>query len=165
MARMGEDGVIAVVGASPGRRLVACGVVYGLGAMLLYVTLVQPPALGWLIFMLAFGVSVLLLAERLRRATTEELVLRSDGLWTAEGEVIAAMDDIQSVDRGAFAFKPSNGFTLRLRQAAPRRWAPGIWWRFGRYLGVGGAVSAGQAKFMAEQIGLMLAQRDDAATK
>ena len=44
MARMGEDGVIAVVGASPGRRLVACGVVYGLGTMLLYVTLVQPLA-------------------------------------------------------------------------------------------------------------------------
>ena len=165
MAKMGEDGVIAVAGASPGRRIVACGIVYALGAILLYVTLVQPPSLGWMIFMLAFAVAVLVLAERLRRATMAQLVLRPEGLSTGEGELIAAMDDIVGVDRGAFAFKPSNGFTLRLRNAAPRRWAPGVWWRLGRFLGVGGVVSAGQAKFMAEQIGLILAVRDDPTLK
>jgi hypothetical protein len=163
---MGEDGVIAVVGASAGRRLFGCGVMYGLGTLLIYVTIAQPPALLFLVFMLALGVGVILLAERLRRVTRDQLVLYADRLVDSNGTVLAQMDEIVSVDRGAFAFKPSNGFTLKLDNKQPRSWAPGLWWRFGRFLGVGGAVSAGQAKFMAEQIALSLAQRSaDTLTK
>jgi hypothetical protein len=75
---------------------------------------------------------------------------------TSNGEVLARMDEILAVDRGAFAFKPSNGFTLKLNTKKPRAWAPGLWWRFGRRVGVGGVTSAGQAKFMAEQIALRI---------
>ena len=154
-----EDGVLAVAGASTGRRMLACGVLYSLGALVIYLVLVEPPALILVILMLALGAAVLFLAERLRQATRVEITLRADGLTDSNGQVLARMDDIVSIDRGAFAFKPSNGFTLKLISKQPRRWAPGLWWRFGRFLGVGGAVSAGQAKFMAEQIALALAQR------
>jgi len=141
------------------RRIFGCGVMYVLGTMLIYVTIVEPPAFVWLIFMLLLGCGVLVLAEKLRRATRDELILYADRLMDSNGEVLAMLDDIQSVDRGAFAFKPSNGFTLKLKSKQPRSWAPGLFWRFGHFLGVGGAVSAGQAKFMAEQIALSLAQR------
>jgi len=160
MAEMGKDGVIAVAGASPGRRILACGVVYGLGALLIYLAFVEPPALPLLIILVGFGCAILWLAETLRRVTRLQIVLRAEGLFVDNGMLLAEMDEIISIDRGALAFKPSNGFTLKLKSKHPRSWAPGVWWRFGRFVGVGGAVSAGQAKFMAERIALVLAQRD-----
>jgi hypothetical protein len=160
MFQPGEDGVLAVVGASAGRRIMACGVIYVLGMLLIYVALGDPPALPLLILVLGLGIGSLVLADMLRRATRTEILMTEDALTSSDGIVIAKLDDVVSVDRGAFAFKPSNGFTLKLKTKQPRGWAPGLWWRLGRFVGVGGAVSAGQAKFMAEQIALRVAMRD-----
>lgn len=160
MFKPDENGVLAVVGASAGRRIMACGVIYVLGMLLIYVALGDPPALPLLILVLGLGIGSLVLAEMLRRATRTEILMTEDALTSSSGTLIAKLDDIVSVDRGAFAFKPSNGFTLKLKAKQPRGWAPGLWWRLGRYVGVGGAVSAGQAKFMAEQIALRIAMRD-----
>lgn len=151
-----EDGVYARVQASPPRRFFAYGVQFGLGGLLIYVTLVQPPALLWMIFMLGFGVLMLWQAERLRRATTHIIELTEDELRDSTGTVLARIDEVRSVERGAFAFKPSNGFTLVLHTKKPRAWLPGLWWRFGRRVGVGGVTNAGQSKFMAEQIALRI---------
>lgn len=151
-----EDGVYARVHAAPARRIFAYAVLLGLGALVVYVTLVQPPALHWMAFMLVFGVTMLWLAERLRRATTMVIELTKTELRDSSGAVLAQIDDIRSVERGAFAFKPSNGFTLVMHTKKPRAWAPGLWWRFGRRVGVGGVTAAGASKFMAEQIALMI---------
>ena len=55
MFQTDENGILAVVHASPGRRIFAYGVQLGLGGLVIYMTLVQPPALHWAIFMLVFG--------------------------------------------------------------------------------------------------------------
>ena len=65
-----------------------------------------------------------------------------------------------SVDRGAFAFQPSNGFLIRLRAGAERTWQPGMWWRIGTCVGVGGMTPGPQTKFMAETILAMITKRD-----
>lgn len=151
-----EDGVYARVAASPARRVFAYGVLFSLGALLIYLPLVQPPALIWTVIMLAAGVISLWMAERLRRATQNVIELTDTEMRDSTGQVLARMDEIRMVERGVFAFKPSNGFTLVLNNKKPRGWAPGLWWRIGRRVGVGGVTSAGQAKFMAEQIALRL---------
>ena len=74
----------------------------------------------------------------------------------SSGTVLARIDEIRSVVRGTFALKPSNGFTLVLNSKKPRAWMPGLWWRLGRRVGVGGVTNAGQAKFMAERISMMI---------
>ncbi|SFS04111.1 hypothetical protein [Yoonia litorea] len=155
-----KDGIYARVQASAGRRLFAYGVLFSLGALVIYTTLSQPPAMHWMIFMLVFGVAMLWLAERLRRATQLEIVLTEDKVTDSSGALLAHLDEIVSVSRGAFALKPSNGFTLVMRSRGPRAWVPGLWWRMGRRVGVGGVTSAGQSKFMAEQIALRIKQRD-----
>ncbi|MDE0850375.1 hypothetical protein [Yoonia sp.] len=160
MFKPDEDGVFAEVQASAGRRFLACGVVYTLGFLLIYVALADPPALHLLILVLGLGIGSLILADVLRRATKSKILMTAEAIITSDGLVLARMDDIINVDRGAFAFKPSNGFTLKVKAKQSRGWAPGLWWRFGRYVGVGGAVSAGQSKFMAEQIALRVAARD-----
>lgn len=151
-----QDGVHAKVAAAPARRAFACGVLFILGALVVYVTLVQPPALLGMIFMLGFGFLTLWQAERLRRATTHVIELTDTELRDSSGTVLARIDEIRSVARGAFALKPSNGFTLMLQSKKPRAWMPGLWWRLGRRVGVGGVTNAGQAKFMAERISMMI---------
>lgn len=160
MFKPDENGVYAVVQASNARRLFAYGVLFSLGALVLYTALARPPAVQWLGFMLIFGVGMLWLAERLRRATRMTIELTETEIRDSSGEVLATMDEIKGVDRGVFAFKPSNGFTLVMNTKRPRGWAPGLWWRMGRRVGIGGATSAGQAKFMAEQIAFRLNDRD-----
>ncbi len=154
-----ENGVYARVAASPGRRIFGYAILFGLGAILIYLPLVRPPALFWVVAMIGFGVLSILMAERLRRATQHEIELTETEIRDTNGHVLARMEDIQLVDRGAFAFKPSNGFTLVLNGGQPRAWAPGLWWRLGRRVGVGGVTSAGQAKFMAEQIAFRISER------
>ena len=160
-----SDDIIAILEASAVRRMVGCGALYGVGGLLLYAILVEPLGLRWSLVIVAMAIGVFILAEKLRRATRQQLILRADGLSDTSGQTLAHMDDIERVDRGAFAFKPSNGFTLKLKKKQPRGWAPGLWWRYGRYLGVGGAVSAIQTKFMAEQIAFALAQRASDVTE
>lgn len=152
-----ENGIYAIVAASPARRIFGCAVLLLLGGLLLYVALASPPSAGWLIFMLVFGLGALWLAEMVRRTGLGHVELTATELRDSQGRVLARIEDIARVERGAFAFlKPSNGFTLRLKAPKPRAWAPGLWWRLGRRVGVGGITSAGQAKFMAEQIAFRL---------
>lgn len=154
-----ENGVYASFGASSVRRIFACGVLFGLGGLLIYVALVRPPEPAWLVFLLAMGVGSLWIGERLRRATKIDIELTETEVRDSAGRLLAHLDDVVSVERGAFALKPSNGFTLVLRKRAPRAWVPGMWWRLGNRVGVGGTTPAGPAKFMAEQVALRIAMR------
>ncbi|WP_296419614.1 hypothetical protein [Pseudooctadecabacter sp.] len=149
-----DDAVIATLQATPVRRIFAYAAVFVLGAMLILLAFVQPPALGWQVFLIALGAGALVVAELLRRATLLGLVLTEDALRDTAGRELARLADVRAIDRGALAFKPSNGFVLHLHTAAPRSWAPGLWWRFGKRVGVGGVTPSGPAKFMAEQIAM-----------
>ena len=153
---MPDQEIIAMMQASLARRFSAYAAVFILGALLVLLAFVQPPELGWQLFLIALGAAALVVAERLRRATLLGLVLTPDALCDTAGTVLARIDDIASVDRGAFAFKPSNGFILRLKTSAPRAWAPGLWWRFGKRVGVGGVTPSGPGRYMAEQIAMRL---------
>ncbi|GAW33977.1 hypothetical protein RA2_01022 [Roseovarius sp. A-2] len=145
-----DEDVEVVLAASSGRRVIGVGSVAMLGLILLYLALVQSPGLGWQVFMVGFGTLALWLALRMWRATTLRLELSPAGLRCSDGRVVAPMDDIIGVARGAFAFKPSNGFMIKMSRAAPFAWEPGLWWRIGRRVGVGGVTPATPAKVMAE---------------
>ena len=156
---MQDDDVIIMLQASQLRRVFAYGAVFGLGALVILLAFLSPPTLGFQIFLIALGAATLVLAERLRRATLLGIVLTETDLRDTGGQILTTMDNIRSVDRGAFAFKPSNGFVLRLHESGPRVWAPGLWWRFSTRIGVGGVTASGPAKYMAEQIALRIAAR------
>ena len=151
------DGVYARISAAPGRRWFAVLALVGLGGLIVALGLSPGVAPLGRVGLIAIGAATVWVADLLRRATLGELVLDADGLRDDQGQVLARMGDIVQVERGAFALKPSNGFTLVLRQRAPRAWVPGLWWRLGRRVGIGGVVSAAQAKFMAECIAMRLA--------
>lgn len=153
---MSDD--LAILRVSALRRWAGLVVVFGLGALLLYVAMARPPAaLGWRVFLLGLGVITLMLGEGMRRATALSLHLSAEALTDSAGRVLARIDEIRGIERGMFALKPSNGFTIKLKAPGPRAWAPGVWWRLGRRLGVGGVTSAAEAKAMAEVLTALLA--------
>ena len=160
MARADEPEVLATIVASPPRRWLGVLSINLLGGMLLYVAFAQPPAFGWQMFLLAMGAGSFWLGEAMRRSTQRTLELTRAELRDDTGQILARIDDIERVDRGIFAFKPSNGFLVRTRRSGPRAWNPGLWWRMGRRIGVGGVTSAHQAKFMVEILTAMLLERD-----
>ena len=154
-----QDGIYAKVQASKGRAVFAYGILFALGALVIYTTLIQPPSFFWMVFMLGFGVLMLWLAEKQRRAAKLEILLTADEVIDSQGRVLARMEDVVGVARGALALKPSNGFTIITKGKGPRAYVPGMWWRMGRRVGVGGITGAGQTKFMAEQIALRIKQQ------
>ncbi|MEY8098245.1 hypothetical protein AB9F29_12585 [Falsihalocynthiibacter sp. S25ZX9] len=142
------------------RRLMGLAVIYMLGGLLLYISFVKPPAeLLWQVFLILFGLLIMYLGERMRKATLQSIFLTAEGLVTSDGIKIVDVDNVKSIDRGVFAFKPSNGFTVLMHKKQARAWSPGIWWRLGRRVGVGGVIQASQTKSMAEILAMMVHQR------
>ncbi|MCZ4353332.1 hypothetical protein O4H61_12455 [Roseovarius aestuarii] len=156
-----NDELLMTVRASGPRRYFGIATLMTLGVILIYLAVFRPPSeLGLQVFLIALGLVVLWLGEKLRRATRLALELTRNELRCSNGEVLARVEDMQALDRGVFAYKPSNGFLLRLSDKGPRRWEPGMWWRTGRRLGVGGVAAAPQTKAMAEMISAMIAERE-----
>ncbi|MFN4129364.1 MAG: hypothetical protein ACK4GC_06060, partial [Paracoccaceae bacterium] len=136
--RLDPHAILAELRPSPPRRIVGVAMLATLGGVLTYVALAYPQAsFGWTVFLLGFGVASLWLAVQMWQATRHGLVLTREVLRDHAGTVLARVDQIRAVNRGVFAFKPAGGFTLALTQAAARGWAPGLWWRLGRSVGVG----------------------------
>ena len=155
-----SDEVLAVVRASTMRRGLGVATLALLGFVVVYTAVMRPPAEpAWQMFLILVGVFALWAAEKMRRATLLAVELTQDSLRSSDGEVIATLEQINSVDRSMFAFKPSNGFILRLNVRAPGRWLPGLWWRMGKRVGIGGVTAGSQAKTMADILAAMLMDR------
>ena len=157
-----DDDILAAITPSMFRRWLAIGLLVLSGGLLVYFAMGgQTSGFIWKALMMGVGAGLVVLADRMRRATEQSIELTSDGLRESGGRLLCRLDDIESVERGAFAFKPSNGLLIRLKSRGPTGWAPGLWWRFGRRIGIGGVTSASQAKFMSDMISLhKLAGRD-----
>lgn len=153
------DEVLVTVEASGLRRIMGVSMLAVIGVTLLYVATATPPSMGWLAFLLAVGLGALWLAMRMWQATSHRIELTETELRCTDGTVIAQVADIQTIDRGFFAFKPSNGFLIRTASPGSRVWLPGLWWRAGRRIGIGGVTPGSQTKTMSEILAAMIAQR------
>ena len=152
--------ILAELRPSPPRRVVGVAILAALGAALIWLGLTASPvALGWTVFLLGFGAAALWLAVRMWQSTGQGLVLTREVLRDRAGVVLVRVAEIRAVNRGVFAFKPAGGFTLALNRTAPRGWAPGLWWRLGRSVGVGGVTHRHEARYMAEVLDALIKAR------
>lgn len=158
----GATEVLARARASTARRVIGLGALAGLGVMLLHAAFTGPLDAGWKLALSAVGAGFILLAEVMRRGTASAIELTETVLRDADGTILASLDEITGIDQGIWAIKPSNGFVLRLRQGRPRGWRPGLWWRIGRRVGVGGMTPAHETKRLAEILTALLAERQTA---
>ena len=154
-----SDEILAELRPSMPRRVIGTGMFVGLGVVLLWLAANIEAPVQWALFLIAVAGGALWAGSALWTATAQGLVLTETELRSTDGEVLAKVSNIASVDRGAFSFKPSNGFLVRLHQSAPRRWRPGLWWRAGRRIGVGGVTPGSRGKFMADTLAVLLQER------
>lgn len=151
------DGIYARLDISQPRRWLAVLMHALLGGLVIASALAVQPAWHWLIVLCLIGAELIWEGEKLRRATTRHLLLTETDLRDSDGTVLIALSNITRIDRGAFSIKPAHGFSLISKNGMSRGRAPGLWWRYGRRLGIGGVVNSGQAKFMAEQLARLIA--------
>ena len=159
-----SDEIIATLPASPPRRWLAVIMLACLGGVLTYVAFTSPAGAAQ-IFFLVIGLAAFWATGRLHRSTQTVLELTRSELRVQNGSVLAPIKEIQRVERGPFAFKPTNGFSLIMRQGGHRGWVPGIYWASGRRIGVGGVTGAPQAKYMSEAIATVLAEHAQGASE
>ncbi len=150
---------IARLPASGPRRIVAATVLSALAALILWLAVAVPNPTAWRLALGLLGLGVALSVRAMWIGTREAVELRAEGLFLSNGRRLVSMDAIAGVDRGMFAIKPSNGFVLRLRHAPGAAWVPGLYWRIGRRIGVGGITDAGAARAMADILAVRLAER------
>ncbi len=161
--RPDPDQVLVTVTPKPARRVFAAGTTGLLGLILVYVAAAFPPAEPvWLAFLLLLGALCLYWSWRVWQATGVTLELTRRELREAGGRQLCAIDNVDRVDAGAFAFKPAAGFLIHLKEPMGRVYAPGLWWRAGRRVAVGGTTARGEGKAVAELVNVMLAERDGA---
>jgi hypothetical protein len=159
MSDPSNDPVIATLSASPPRRWTGTVMLTFLGGLMVYLALSVPFSVSQIGLFLC-GLIALFAATRMHTSTAQEIELTQTELRIKGGIVLAQVANIARVERGAFAFKPSNGFLVSLKEAGPRGWALGLYWRFGKRLGVGGVTGAPQTKGMAEALAILIAARN-----
>ncbi|NKX37032.1 hypothetical protein HGG70_03655 [Rhodobacteraceae bacterium R_SAG4] len=159
-SQMDSGEILATVEASPARRVIGVGMLVGLGLVLLYLSMISTPGLAWQGFLLLVAGGALWMGYRVWHATAHRIELTAEGLRCSDGTEIIHISDLQHLDRGFFAFKPSNGFLMRSKTAGDKCWYPGLWWRLGRRIGVGGVTPGSQTKTMTEILAAMMVERD-----
>jgi len=152
-----SEEIIISLTPSLGRFWGAIIMVSAFGAFLLWIAAsgAAGSTLATIVFVAFSGLSFFA-AIRIHKTGLQGINLTQEGLFDTTGRMLCAMDQIGSLERSFFAFKPSNGFVIRLKEPMDRAWVPGLWWRFGRRLGVGGITSVSQARSMADTIVLLL---------
>lgn len=152
--------VVAELRASAVRRVIGVVMMFALGALLLYLALANSFSnLLWQVLLIALAAGAMFAAMRMQRATSLVLSLTDTGLYDSDGLLIAEYDNIEAVERGMLAFKPSNGFMIRTKTPQARRWRPGLYWIMGRRIGIGGVTAASHSKFMADMMNMKLSER------
>jgi len=142
---------------SPLRRVAGAGVLTALAALLFNLGLAHPPAALILrLFVLVLGVGAAWLGWRFWRATAATLELTAHELRERGGRRLALVAEMRMLRHGVFAFKPSSGFVITLADPAAPAFAPGLWWRLGRQLGVGGGAARHAARTMADTLSVLL---------
>ncbi|MFD3189036.1 hypothetical protein ACFMPD_02020 [Sedimentitalea sp. HM32M-2] len=158
-----ETEIRAVIEASALRRWVGVVTLAAIAGLLIYGVLALPGDPLVQAVMAGLGVAALWLAERLRRATGHRIELTGTELRDSSGVCIVKIDNIVALNRGSFAFKPTNGFLLRTKTPGSRAWRPGMWWRIGTRIGIGGVTPSHQAKAMAALLDQDIAARGQAS--
>ncbi|GAB5448196.1 hypothetical protein [Gymnodinialimonas sp.] len=154
---------LASIHPRPARRVVAVGMIVALAVIVWTVAALRPPeSFAYMLMLVFFGAGCFWLAYGMWHASAREIELTRSELREVDGRVLCRMDNVARVDRGAFAFKPAGGFLVRLKAPeGPGVYAPGVWWRWGRTLAIGGVTARQDGKNVADMMIVMMLERGE----
>jgi len=153
-----EEQVIARLAPTPARRIIAAGSLLGLGLVILWLAANQPAqSAGLLSGLVVLALASVALSVLIWRATGVGLILTATEMRDTADRRLFLLSEVEQIEKGVLAWKPAGGFAVVLNKPQKRVWVPGIWWRLGRRVMIGGATNSGEAKAMAD---LMRAELD-----
>lgn len=156
-----DETVLARLEASQPRRVLGVAVQVVLGVTLISLAIGFPrEQMIMRLVLLALGGLIIYGGYLTWASTKTGLILTETGLYDGENRLLAALSNVREVARGPFALKPSHGFSLILLAPMGFVWVPGLWWRVGTRVGVGGVTPSQPARFMAEMLAGMVKDRD-----
>ncbi len=97
-------------------------------------------------------------AHAVWRSASTGLVLHGDRIAATGGSTVLWLADVARLERGVFAFKPANGVVVSLQRRGSFRWVPGLWWRIGARVGIGGMTPKARTKAFADMLEQRLAE-------
>lgn len=132
------------------RVIIGAAAAGGLGCFVLWIA-IQGNELSGLQRVVVVILGLLLAAAGwlMARNMKQTLVMNEHGLSDGRGTVICSLDQIVTVERGLSVLKPSNGFVVTIKDPMSSAWVPGVWWRYGRRIALGGLLPGGAMKVMA----------------
>ena len=148
--------IIASLHVTPARRLTGLTVLASLTVLCVIIAVRESGFRALLIGALAPGAAALTIS--IWRASGHQILLTPDGLFDSNGTIIAELADIARINDHILAVRPSNGLSLALTARKGAHWAPGLWWRWRRTVGIGGLTSAKQGRDLARLLHDQLAQ-------
>ena len=157
----GPDEVLVSVKAEPARRLFGAGALFLLCVIVLWHGYKNYSLTDEGLVQIFLGLAGMFAALRFWRGSDNGLELTPTELRETRGRQIVRITDIVAVQREAFGIiKPTNGFVIVTREKLPAAISPGIWWRLGRRIGVGGLTGGGEGRAMVELLQEMLKRRE-----
>ena len=88
----------------------------------------------------------------LKRYSKIGFLINQSGLFNIDGSVICEIDDIERIDVSPYTFKSANGFIVILKTKSSFKSIPGLYWRLGKRLSIGGLVSKNESKFLSQTL-------------
>lgn len=147
--------------ASKIRRVLACGVLVVIGGMFWWVGM-QDDQMGWpsRAMMAGFGALWLWGAFELWRGTAGAVILNDTGIVDSSGAQVTSIENIAAIERGIVSMKPSHGMLLKLSESGSAKWVPGLWWRLGARVGIGGLTAKRDTRLFAEALEQRIRTKD-----
>ena len=88
----------------------------------------------------------------LKRYSKIGFLINQSGLFNLDGSIICKMDDIERIDISPYTFKSANGFIVILKTKSSFNLTPGLYWRLGKRISIGGLVSKSESKFLSQTL-------------
>ena len=88
----------------------------------------------------------------LKRYSKVGFLINQSGLFNLDGSIICEIGDIEIIDVSPYTFKSANGFIVILKTKNSFKLIPGLYWRLGKRLSIGGLVSKTESKFLSQAL-------------
>lgn len=145
------DEVIFQLHPSPVRRYLGVASLALVSAVALRLGLESEASDGGRMLLMLIGALGFYANYRFWKSTHDGLELTPTELRETGGRRVMAVADIRAIERELFGvIRPTNGFVIAHHGRYPSGFKPGLWWRIGGRVGIGGLTPSGEGKAMAE---------------
>ena len=135
----------------PGHRIKILGaIIFGLLVFLTFTISKLDQAISLSDFLLIPAIIMfgLWFKRFLKRYSNVGFLINDTGLFNLDETIVCKMSDIARVDVSPYTFKSANGFIVLLKTQSSFKSIPGLYWRLGKRISIGGLVSKNESKFL-----------------